>query len=117
MKPTITKTNFFVKEAIRSKYPFDRGWGNGYVVLNKKNPLHGKQYDEIDLDVNGGLTFSSSISDIQEWPESKGYDMDSWVLGFDTANFGDTLANFSKNAVIAETKKLLATCQEMEETI
>ena len=35
----------------------DFGWGNGYVLIPQGHPLHGKHYDEIDVDVHCGLTF------------------------------------------------------------
>ncbi len=70
----------------------DKGWGNGYVAIPKGHPCHGLTYNEIhrkyDIDVNGGLTFASNVS--PEW--AKRDDLDGmWVVGFDTAHYGDTL--------------------------
>lgn len=39
------------------------GWGNGYVLIPEGHPLHGEHYDKIDVDVNGGLTFSELVDD------------------------------------------------------
>lgn len=88
----------------------DFGWGNGYVVIPKGHPLHGKHYDDIhdlipSLDVNGGLTFSDSANDLK-WDELPENSKDAWVVGFDTAHIWDTLERWSKEAVIWETEKL-----------
>lgn len=39
----------------------DFGWGNGYVLIPEDSPLHGKDYNDIDVDVHGGLTFSELV--------------------------------------------------------
>lgn len=48
----------------------------GYVILNKDNKYFGKDYDEIPVQVHGGLTYSN---------EEDG----NWVVGFDCAHWGD----------------------------
>lgn len=47
---------------------------NGYARLPLDHPCFGKHYDDIDVDVHGGLTY--------------GCDSYGWV-GFDTMHFGD----------------------------
>lgn len=84
----------------------DFGWGNGYVIIPKGHPLHGKHYDELNqiVDVHRGLTFSgsgASMSDLVDESEHK-----DWVVGFDTAHYGDSLAEWPKDAVEAETERL-----------
>jgi hypothetical protein len=80
--------------------PFSKGWGNGYVGLPKGHPCYGLHYDEINkrIDVHGGLTLSDEIM---------GY----WVIGFDTCHYADTKENWPREAVLAETMKLV---EEME---
>jgi len=34
---------------------------NGYVALPKGHPCYGKGYDNIDVEVHGGLTFSERL--------------------------------------------------------
>jgi len=34
----------------------ETGWGNGYVAVPKEHPLYGKDYNNIDIDIHGGLT-------------------------------------------------------------
>ena len=95
----------------RAFMPF--GWGNGYVALPPEHTLHGLGYDEeavANLDVHGGITFAE-ILDVDSLLISEGY-VDAklvghWVLGFDTAHDGDSLATWSKEAVIKETLRLV----------
>lgn len=88
-----------------------KGWGNGYVIIPKEHPLHGKGYDEIDeiINVHGGLTFSAKVSEIRRFISDDLYDElepDSFVYGFDTAHYGDNIEKWSKEAVLLETEKL-----------
>ena len=108
------KIKSFVKENTvlnRKIYPFDFGWGNGYVGIPKGHELHGKSYDEIyklipTLKVNGGLTFSNHVGNIK-WVEIPKYTRkNGWVIGFDTLHCWDTLEKWSKEAVMAEAKNL-----------
>lgn len=99
-----------------------RGWGNGYVTLDKTHPLFGKSYDDIDAHVNihGGLTFTKYITDetikhftppntgIKEIDECRltTDDIGKWLVGFDTAHFGDNEENWTVEKVFEEAKKL-----------
>lgn len=71
----------------------DTGWGNGYVKLPKGHKYYGVHYDDIPVDVHGGLTYSE---------EEDGF----WVVGFDTAHGGDHSRNWTKERVEEETKNL-----------
>ena len=89
----------------------DVGWGNGYVIIPKGHPLHGKGYDDIDVSVHGGLTFSGPVNELDNskeggWFEIKPKDKDGWVIGFDTAHYGDNKMNWSKERVLKETQLL-----------
>jgi hypothetical protein len=84
------------------------GWGNGYVIIPPNHKLHGRHYDDIDVNVHGNLTFSELADNkLIEWLGLDIGDLGSWVVGFDTAHFGDTLEKWSKEAVQAETENLL----------
>jgi hypothetical protein len=76
------------------------GWGNGYVRICKTNKYYGKSEYEIDVNVHGGLTFSSLITKENNFL-SKGY----WV-GFDTQHSNDNELNWSKENVMKESIKL-----------
>lgn len=85
----------------------DLGWGNGYVLIPEGHPLHGKYYDEIDVQVNCGLTFSELIDARRS--EFFGLHKESigkWCVGFDTAHCDDTLEKWPKERVLAETERL-----------
>jgi hypothetical protein len=91
----------------------DHGWGNGYVIIPPGHPAHGKHYDEIDVDVHGGLTLSGPAIDWEYIPE--GTPEDHWIFGFDTAHYGDSLENWSEEAVKAETQRLVEQFEKMVE--
>lgn len=60
----------------KAQYPYGYGvggWGNGYVCLPDWHPLFNVHYDNIYVNVYGGLTFSEYD------PQSK-----HWIIGFDT---------------------------------
>lgn len=52
----------------------------GYVAIPKGHRYYGTEYDFLDIDCHGGLTYSDS-----------GYPLDdgNWYIGFDTAHLGD----------------------------
>ena len=79
----------------------ERGWGNGYVKIIPSHKDYGKGYDDIDVSIHGGLTFSEIIQSGDEWPEGH------WV-GFDTAHSNDDLTSWPKELVIDETKDLIS---------
>lgn len=94
----------FVKEITRLTC-ISHGWGNGYVVIPKGHPLHGKDYDDINVSVHGGLTFGISAKEL-DWEELTEEDKEGWVVGFDTAHGDDSSSNWPKQRVVKETKRL-----------
>jgi len=85
-----TKSNFF-----------NRGWGNGYVLIPEGHEFYGKRYDDIDVDVHGGLTFAEFIPEGDDFGWRPGY----WI-GFDTAHTGDNKEEWTKSEVFKETISL-----------
>lgn len=77
----------------------DFGWGNGYVGVPKGHPWYAVDYNEIDCEVHGGLTYGQF--------DKGSKDKDLFWFGFDMAHGGDTLADWPKSRVEAETQKLL----------
>lgn len=67
----------------------------GYVGVPPEHPDHGKDYDEVDVDVHGGLTFAGMCD--EEAPEGHGIchipepgrPPDVYWLGFDCGHFMD----------------------------
>jgi len=83
------------------------GWGNGYVVIPNGHPMYGKHYDEVPVDVHGGLTFSESVNSvIGNFTELTEEMKDGWVFGFDTAHYNDSMERWPKEAVEMETENL-----------
>lgn len=72
----------------------DVGVWCGYVGVAKGHPWYEKKYDECDVEVHGGLSYSDHC---QEGPEEyaichipePGQPDDVWWLGFDTHHWGD----------------------------
>ena len=74
---------------------------NGYVAIPKDHPDWGKDYDEIGVNVHGGLTYGQ-----------QGRDSDLYWYGFDTAHSGDAWGDrdyghrWTAEEVEKETEKL-----------
>lgn len=83
----------------------NHGWGCGYAIIPKGHPMHGKHYNDIPVDVHGGLTFGSYAKDL-DWPELSDEDTLGWVVGFDTAYLNDTIHGWPKEAVEFEARNL-----------
>lgn len=61
----------------------------GYVAVPPGHPSHGKDYDDVDVSVHGGLTYAAGCSaDICHEPEP-GEPDNVWWLGFDTGHAFD----------------------------
>lgn len=78
---------------------FDKGWGNGYVGVPEGHPWYGKDYDSIDCNVHGGLTYGDYFCPTCE-PDGL-----YWV-GFDCAHYQDTAENCPRSYVERETENL-----------
>jgi hypothetical protein len=111
-----------LQSSFRSEF-FESGWGNGYIFIPSNHPLYGKDYDDIDIYVHGGLTFSKNFkaSNFLHWIDGREYygdvtldnykEFDNyWIIGFDTAHAGDNLISCSKDYVMIETDNLLDQC-------
>ena len=111
---TLIRENDFLPRGFGS-FSMDFGWGNGYVLIPREHCLWGVDYDNIPVDVHGGLTFSTLVipamleNDNQgnpHWPGLVKEDVDCWMVGFDTVHCRDTLVKWPKEAVQAETDHL-----------
>ena len=98
---------------------YDRGWGNGYVLVPPYHPY----YDDVNVEVHYGLTWGSRVGDfniikddlqVEYCPSLKKIiddgNVDSlkdyWVYGFDTAHHMDSISRWPKEAVWIETEDL-----------
>lgn len=88
----------------------DYGWGNGYVALPKEHPYYGVDYEEIPVEVHGGLTYAEDGNSMLNRNIQDQFPSDflkgCWIIGFDTCHGGDNSENWSKENVEIETKKL-----------
>lgn len=55
----------------------------GYVAVSAENKNYGKNYDDINVDVHGGLTYSNND---KTYPTESN---DLWWFGYDCAHLGD----------------------------
>lgn len=101
----------FLKKNSCTPSKMEKGWGNGYVALPRRHPYFGLGYDEINEKlehlkhyVHGGITIAIHSSKI-ECEEAKDMD-DMWVVGWDTAHFGDTIELWPKERVLKENEML-----------
>jgi hypothetical protein len=76
-------------------FKMERGFANGYVILHRGHPYFGVEYDDIPVEVHGGLTFSE--------PDEV---YDTWIVGFDTAHVDDNKLTCNRACCEAETIKL-----------
>lgn len=73
----------------------------GYVGVPAGHPLHGKDYDHVDVECHGGLTFAKGCGHSADpsvgicHVPSPGEPDDTWWFGFDCAHFGDKCPAYS----------------------
>ena len=61
----------------------------GYVGVPEGHSAYGKSYDEVDVEVHGGLTYANPCKGAICHVPAEGMPDKVWWLGFDTAHFGD----------------------------
>lgn len=98
----------FIQETTLNPKYSTVGWGNGYVAIPPNHKYYGIDYDNIPVDVHGGLTFGQMVKTMNknQWPNLP-ENIENWyVIGFDTAHVNDNLSNWPKKRVLKETLKL-----------
>ena len=65
------------------------GWYCGYVAVPEDHPVYGKDYDDVPVDVHGGLTFAERSDD--KYPVKTKENL--WWFGYDCAHSGDDIQN------------------------
>lgn len=61
----------------------------GYVAVPPGHPAHGKNYDDVEVDVHGGLTYGAACRGHICHVPQPGEPDDVWWLGFDCAHAWD----------------------------
>jgi len=78
----------------------------GYAAVPPGHPLHGKGYDDVDVDAHGGLTYASACSGHVCHVPKPGEPDDVWWFGFDCAHAGDyTRIAFAYRALFGRPEK------------
>jgi hypothetical protein len=86
---TVAHPDYLLAKGVHSGYEWEvtsnnLGYRCGYVRVPPGHPWHGKDYDSIDAEVHGGLTFAEPDEHC-----GKGGPDDAWWVGFDAAHAGD----------------------------
>ncbi len=76
----------------------ETGWGNGYVALPEGHKFYGTPYDDVDVEIHGGLTYGET-----EEIDGKDY----WVLGFDCCHYRDNKQTNTEQWLITEVQDLV----------
>jgi hypothetical protein len=61
----------------------------GYAAVPPGHPLHGKGYEEVDIEVHGGLTYANACQGPICHVPKPGEPDDVWWFGFDCCHAGD----------------------------
>lgn len=68
----------------------------GYVAVERAHPDHGKDYDAVDVNVHGGLTYANSCSRYICHVPEPGKPDDVWWFGFDAAHAWDLVPSMNR---------------------
>ena len=100
--------SFVVSTDWRGDGEMDHGWGNGYVVVEKGHPLHGKHYDYIYTTIHGGITYCGELVPNDRFIDVINDDkyIGGWIFGFDTFHWQDTKETWPKHRVEEEAERL-----------
>jgi len=80
---------------------------NGYITLPLGSRYDGADYDDIPIDIHGGLTFGG-IFDV--------FSTDNWTIGFDTSHFGDNCKAIQNvDYVVSQLRSGVTQLQVLEE--
>lgn len=104
------------------------GYANGYVAVPPEHPYHGKDYDKVDVDIHGGLTFDASTEEIKNAPNNNWKQLEFlgdetelpdgyWVFGFDTLHCDDSLQSWPRERCVEETLRLKDQLEQMSNNV
>lgn len=82
----------------------------GYIAIPKGHPFYGKHYDEIDIEVHGGLTFSEFSDFFKDYEDGNA---PYWWIGFDFNHYGDDFEIQDIDYAVNECEKMAVQCKEI----
>lgn len=124
MKPLYAFINTVVNRELSKDPMLPCGYANGYVAIPPEHPMYGKHYDDVNVNIHGGLTFGEKIAqdpNLEWWNSIEplnfegGYDdipKDYWIFGFDTCHYNDG-PHLNRDWCIKETKYLMEQLEAM----
>lgn len=74
----------------------------GYVGVDKSHPAFELDYDEVNVDVHGGLTYADKCSSHICHEVEEGEDDNIWWLGFDCSHSGDRSPSYTFSSSYGE---------------
>lgn len=80
---------WFIVENWEERAHLNGGYANGYVCLPVGHKFYGAYYDDIVVDIHGGITFSTHAQHLSHWDEIPEGAENCWIIGFDTFHAGD----------------------------
>lgn len=83
-----------------------------YIKIPKNHKYYNKDYDEIDIDVHGGLTYSKHYLYTSENEK-----LDGWFIGWDYAHLGDYLGYEEMYPSFLEMKEKKWTTKEIQKEV
>lgn len=116
------------RKAVGDDFIANGGYANGYVAVPPEHPYHGKNYDDVPVEIHGGLTFDSDAASINlsttgNWSnleflgEETSLPDDYWVFGFDTLHCDDNITNWPRERCVEETLRLKEQLEKMSNNI
>ena len=81
---------------------------NWYILLDPTHYYFNSGYDDIEVEVHGGFTYSEFVSEeiIKNFSTLDINDLWKWMLGFDTNHYGDNQFNCDKEYVENELERI-----------
>lgn len=83
-----------------------RGTHNGYVIVSNNHKWFPLDYDDVDVDVHGGLTYKGN-SMLGAFEDEVTFLMPVTCFGFDTAHYDDNPERWNFDNTLAETLNLV----------
>lgn len=122
-----TMLHKFRSPSLLTDHLLSGGYANGYVAIPPSHPYYAKDYNDVPVEIHGGLTFGNEIEWFADLTDAEKKDVtpinfdslneipsDYYVFGFDTLHFGDTINRYDRAWCIKETEELAKQLKQIE---